>query len=429
MHRRQPTESDSLAVQISVADEQETEAEEGAVLAATQPLFAPLHRRTLTPLGGRNTRNAACDTEKDGDTCSSGYLPSSMNVLPSNATMTSASSSGSLDQSKALQLSAGSTCSGKSKFKSSKKQNKTKFALLSLQPLPRLGTDASKHSTRNISTEVLADESTTPSTETYTIKAERNAYYDSLTLSKNDVAYCASTSSSFFGGVLARDGGNNALEFRLPADGIEGGERTIFRSKNHNNISAGGERRRWSRRGVEHSSDFDIMHLSGPGCDDPSDDSCSIRQTGSFDALVSRDRSFRLGPLISRHRPGGSGESRAVASAIRSSRPFVSVEDTNSISNLTHRSGRTTGSVETIQHSNKAKRVGLRKVDDTCRVKPIGEGSGECADSDEDDDSDNEYSGSPSKRQIPKVLRKTGTKIKRALREVSGTNTKTRFTV
>ena len=331
-HRRQPTGDDSLAVQISIDDEQEIAEDEGAVLAATQPLFAPLHRRTLTPLGGRNTRNrnAAGDTEKDGDTCSSGYLPSSMNVLPSNATMTSASSSESLDQSKALQLSAGSTCSGKSKsISSSKKQNKKKVALLSLQPLPRLGTDASKHSTRNFSTEVLADESTTPSTEKNT-KVERNAYYDSLTLSKNDVAYCASTSSSFFGGVLARDGRNNALEFRLPADGMEGGER--------------------------------------------------------------------------------------------------SEEDTNSISNLTHRSGRTTGSVETIQHSNKAKRgaknlVGLRKIADS--VRPIDEGGGECTDS--VDESDNEFGGSPSRSPIPKVLRKTGTKIKRALREVAGTKTKSKL--
>ena len=425
MHRRQPTE-DSLAVQISAHDEQELAADESAVIAA-QPLFAPRHRRKLTPLGGRNNFDAK---EDDGDTCSTGYLPSSMDVLPSTATMTSSSSSGSPDRN---HLSATSSeKSGKSKSKSSKKQTKTKFALLSSQPLPRLGTDASKHSVRNISTEVLADESMTPSNETNT-KAERKAYYDSLSLSRNDVAYASSSSSSFFGGVLARDGGNNnALEFRLPADGIEGGDEryqqaSIFRA---NFSSAIGGRRRRSSHDAEHSSDFDIFHFSGPGDDEPNDDGSSIRQTGSFDTLVSRDRKFRRSPLKSRHLPGGSGESRAAASAIgRSSRSFLSDDDAYSISNLTHRSGLTTGSVETIQHSNKTRTgaktfVGSRKIAD--RVKPIDEGGDESTDSDEDDDSDNDYGGSPSKMSFPKVLRKTGTKIKRALREVAGTNAKSK---
>ena len=435
-HRRRPTE-DSLAVQISADDEQEIAADEATMAAAHPLLFAPRHRRTITPMGGirNNTRTTdMLEEEEDGDTCSSGYLPSSMNVLPSNATMAS-SSSGSPDRSNKLTTAGRSTGSSSgNRPKSSKKQSKTKFALLSSQPLPRLGNDASKHSTRNISTEVLADadESTSPIPPNEpNIKAERKAYYDSLALSRNDVAYAPSTASSFFGGVLARDGANNAMEFRLPAaDGNEGGGRyqaSIFRS--NDNKSGGGMRhRRSSHEAEQHCSDFDIMHLSGPGCvEESNDDGSSIRQTGSFDTLVSRDRSFHLGPLRSLDRSSGA----AASATRRSSRSFLSDEDNHSISNLTNRSGLTTGSIETVQHSNKAKRgakhvIRLRKIAD--RVKPIDEDGGESTDSDHDNDGDNDYmyGESPSKKSIPKVLRKTGTKIKRALREVAGNGNKSR---
>ena len=418
MHKRQPTE-DSLAVQISVDDEQEISADEQRLLlAGQQPLFAPRHRRMITPMGGGNKE----DEDGDTTTSSSGYLSSSMNALPSNATMATCSSSGSLaDQIKTCgSISQGNNDGGKKKSKS--KKEKTKFTLLNTKPLPRLGNDSAKHSTRNISTEVLADEQ--DSQTEYDTQAERRAYYDSLQLSRNDFVYASSsstTSNSFFGGVLGWDGGgagNNAEEFRLPTEENKIYHASIFRSSGT---------RRSSDEGV-HRSDFDIQ-LSGQhymyGKVDDDDGSSSIRHSGSFDTMVSRDRSFYLGPLKTKQSHG------AVAFVTRrSTKSILSEEDNASVSNMTYRSGVTTASVETMRHSNRAMRgnrqniIRSRKVADRVTIdERDSQSSG--ADSDRDYDSDNDYGAkSPSKKSIPKVLRKTGTKLKRALREVAGSNTK-----
>ena len=375
-HRRQPT-GDSLAVQICPDDGAEeiyytsADADAARILPSDLLLFAPRHRRTITPMGG----GAKVVVGSGTGTCSSETANSSMQVLRSSAATTAASSS------------SGSSSGGSkiSKFNKKKKKNQKKeptkmmFAMDDTQPLPRLGNDPNKNSVRNISTEVLADEGQESQNDGCedTAKAERSGYYDSLTLTRNDFA-----STSYFGGVLARD--DRAGEFRSTAAAAAGESKASFFRAVH--------RGRSSRAVGQHCSDVDIgtkRTLPFPNRDDH-----SIRQAGSFDTLVSRS--------------------------------LLSADDDN----LTHRSFVTTGSIETVWHCNKNKakreRVGNGNVESRAiagRVKPIDEDDDKIPNTDSDQDNDEDNNGSSSKR-IPKVLRQTGTIIKRALRDVTSNSSK-----
>ena len=365
-HRRQPT-GDSLAVQVCPDDEDEIRNTSHA--AKTSPsdllLFAPSHRRTITPMGG------GAKVVVGSGTVSSETANSSLQVLRSSAATTAASSS------------SGSSGGSKiSKFNMKKKKNQKKeatkmmFAMDDTQPLPSLGNDPTQHSVRNISTEVLADEGQASQSDGCedTAKAERSGYYDSLTLTRNDFA-----STSYFGGVLARD--DRAGEFRSTAAAAGESKASIFRAVH---------RGRSSRAVGQHCSDVDIgtkRTLPFPNGDDN-----SIRQAGSLDTLVSRS--------------------------------LLSADDDN----LTHRSFVTTASIETVWHCNKNKakreRGGNGNVKSRAiasRVKPIDEDDDKIPNT--DSDQDEEHNGSSSKR-IPKVLRQTGTIIKRALRDVTSNSSK-----
>ena len=354
-HRRQPT-GDSPAVQICPEDEEEiyTSADTDA---RNNLLFAPRHRRTITPMGG----GAKVVVGSGTGTGSSETATSSMQVLRSAAATVASSS-----QSE----SSGTSRRSKTKKKKNQKKKATKtiFAMDETQPLPRLGNDPTKNSVRNISTEVLADEGQeSQKGGEAAAQAERSGYYDSLTLSRNDFA-----STSYFGGVLARD--DREGEFRSTATADAGGNQaSIFRTMS---------KKRSSRAVGQHCSDFDIG--TTPTLPVPNGDDHTIRQAGSFDTLVSR---------FSRNRS------------------LLSSDDDNH----THRSFITTASITTVRHSNKNKakqgtggNENMEPRTIASRVKPI----------DEDDGStDDDRNGSSSKR-IPKVLRQTGTIIKRALRDV-----------
>jgi len=367
-HRRQPT-GDSLAVQVCPDDEDEIRNTSDA--AKTSPsdllLFAPSHRRTITPMGG----GAKVVVGSGTGACSSETANSSLQALRSAAATTAASSS------------SGSSGGSKiSKFNMKKKKNQKKeatkmmFAMDDTQPLPRLGNDPTQHSVRNISTEVLADEGQASQSDGCedTAKAERSGYYDSLTLTRNDFA-----STSYFGGVLARD--DRAGEFRSTAAAAGESKASIFRAVH---------RGRRSRAVGQHCSDVNIgTKRTLPF---PNGDENSIRQAGSLDTLVSRS--------------------------------LLSADDDN----LTHRSFVTTASIETVWHCNKNKakreRGGNGNVESRAiasRVKPIDEDDDKIPNT--DSDQDEEHNGSSSKR-IPKVLRQTGTIIKRALRDVTSNSSK-----
>ena len=364
-HRRQPT-GDSLAVQICPDDEEEiyTSADAARIFPSDLLLFAPRHRRTITPMGG------GAKVVVGSGNGSSETANSSLQALRSAAATVASSSSGSSGGSKMSKFNM------KKKKNQKKKATKTIFAIDDAQPLPRLGNDPTQHSVRNISTEVLADQGQASQRDGCedTAKAERSGYYDSLTLTRNDFA-----STSYFGGVLARD--DREGEFRSTAAAAGESKASIFRAIH---------RGRSSRAVGQHCSDVDIGTKRTPPF--PNGDDNSIRQAGSLDTLVSRS--------------------------------LLLADDDN----LTHRSFVTTGSIETVWHCNKNKakreRGGNGNVESRAiasRVKPIDEDDDKIPNT--DSDQDEKHNGSSSKR-IPKALRQTGTIIKRALRDVTSNSSK-----
>mmetsp|Transcript_16142 Transcript_16142/g.35079 ORF Transcript_16142/g.35079 Transcript_16142/m.35079 type:complete len:1151 (-) Transcript_16142:88-3540(-) len=396
-HERTPTE-DSMAVL----------ADDAAELDAGPRLFAQ-HRRTVTPMKNapRNVEEASMDVLP-----SFGSADSDKNVQGATKLNSSSNSSSSNRIDKSPMRIGGGSGGGKGakKKKGSKEIRSThaaKFDVKAIKgppPLPRLGTDVhgSSRTTRGIS-----------DVSTEALNGSLSIDTGGIHSDTPPAASAAGPKSplSFFGGVLSSPASAAASSDR----GKE--ESSIFRAAASRSKSGKAKRRASSdNKGpdVGFWAEYESI-MGGNG---------AVPQAGSFDTLLSRDRSYHHNRASSSSR----GSSRRSKRMQRSLLDYEDHVDNASISNLTQRSVATTGSIETVRHSNA---VGKKRGDTSSRrlaigssrsiagrIKPIAEDEDVAAAGSGGDATPS--SSSSGSGTLPKVLRKTGTKIKRALRDVTG---------